>query len=110
MAWNTSNDIVIGRLGAPEATVTSANTTTGYYVSTNRRDATNEIGRLNGTQILTRASITLAGTLTDLGRRQTGTVYNSGPVYGLIVLDRALTGSELTATEQWMAGKTGVTL
>ena len=110
MAWNTSNDIVIGRLGTPAATVTSANTTTGYYVSTNRRDATNEIGRLSGTQILTRASITVAGTLTDLGRRQTGTVYNSGPVYGLIVLDRALTGSELTATEQWMAGKTGVTL
>jgi hypothetical protein len=110
MAWNTSNDIVIGRLGTPAATVTSANTTTGYYVSTNRRDATNEIGRLSGTQILTRASITVAGTLTDLGRRQTGTVYNSGPVYGLIVLDRALTGSELTATEQWMAGKTGAVL
>ena len=77
-------------------------------VTTSRRSAATETTRLNGTQVNTRAAATVGQSFAYIGLRTTN--YNNGPIYGLIVLDRELTGSELTATEQWMAGKTGATL
>jgi hypothetical protein len=104
--WQTTNIESYG-LGATAQTLT-ADTATGYFVGTLRRSATDEFLRRNGTQISTRAAPAVSGSFTKLGDLSGN--LNNGPIYGLIVLDRELTGSELTATEQWMAGKTGATL
>jgi hypothetical protein len=104
--WQTTNIESYG-LGATAQTLT-ADTATGYFVGTLRRSATDEFLRRNGTQISTRAAPAVSGSFTKLGDLSGN--LNNGPIYGLIVLDRELTGSELTATEQWMAGKTGVTI
>jgi hypothetical protein len=86
----------------------TADTSTGSFVTTTRRNGSTSTRRSNGVQIYSGAIGAASGSLALLGRIDT--LYNNGPIYGLIVLDRELTGSELTATEQWMAGKTGVTL
>lgn len=104
--WNNSDN---GRyVGLPDVAGSAANTATGNFVFSTIRNVTATILRQNASQIVTTAPGAVSGTLNFVGRRTSS--YNSGPIYGLIVLDRELTGSELTATEQWMAGKTGVTL
>ena len=106
--WASTNDITSG-LGASNALMQSGNTTTGYMVSVSRRNVSTEVIRLNGTQNGSRSAAAVSGSLNQLGRLGPS-AYGIGPIYGLIVLDRELTGSELTATEQWMAGKTGAVL
>ena len=96
------------KLGGTALNLANGSTSTGSFVISSLRNGTNQFFRRNGTQISSASAPAVSGTLTEFGRR--GSNYNSGPIYGLIVLDRELTGSELTATEQWMAGKTGVTL
>ena len=44
------------------------------------------------------------------GRRGGTTLPANTRDYGLIIVGRALTASEIANTEKWMAGKTGVTL
>jgi hypothetical protein len=106
--WFTNN-LTYVCLGAGQSSGYSVSTATGSFIDSAIRSASAEYIRRNGTQIGTRAAPSVAGTLEAIGRYAV-TGYNNGPIYGLIVLDRELTGSELTATEQWMAGKTGATL
>jgi len=105
--WNTGNVRSVS-LGNAETDVVGANTATGYFVFSASRNASAQILRQNGTELTSVSPPSVSGSFDNVGRRSA--TYNSGPIYGLIVLDRELTGSELTATEQWMAGKTGAVL
>lgn len=105
--WAIDNKTYL-KLGGTTLNVANGSTSTDYFVISSLRNGTNQFFRRNGTQISSVSAPAVSGTLPEFGRR--GSTYNNGPIYGLIVLDRELTGSELTATEQWMAGKTGATL
>ena len=72
----------------------------------------NNIRRTNGVQVASTAYSGGAGNTSNTASAtaQIGVSLLNGRLYSAIILGRAATDAELTATESWIAGKTGVTL
>jgi hypothetical protein len=108
-AWTNTNTLYGGRLGSTDGIATVSNTNTGSFVTTNRRNASTDTVRLNGTQVVSATAQTVGGTLTDFGRR-TGSIFNSGEISFVAVFPSELTGANLTLVEQIAAATNGATL
>lgn len=69
--------------------------------------------RVNGAQVATNAPAGVMAGLTaamSVGARDGTSLFAAMDLYGLIVIDRALSGGELSQAEAWAASKAGVTL
>lgn len=68
--------------------------------------------RSNGTQILSSVSSQGAGNFGTyplyIGSRGNASNWFNGQVYGLLVVGSAVSAGNISATEQWVAGKTGI--
>ena len=111
--WYVYDDASTLRVITP--TNTSLNTSYVYSVESAAGGAhANVIGRVNGVNGTSRQQYNDTADAQGLALfTRVNTAFSSGMggrFYGGVWVKRALTGSELTATEQWMAGKTGVTL
>ena len=45
-----------------------------------------------------------------IGARNTSSLFFNGNIYSLLVVGSAVSAGQISATEQWVAGKTGITL
>ena len=104
-----------GTLATISPTNSALNTTYVYGVESAAGGAhANVIGRLNGVSGTSRQQFDDTASAQGLAlftRFNTAfSIGMAGRFYGGVWVKRALTAAELTATEQWMAGKTGVTL
>ena len=104
--WNTSSVQSIlnsaSSFAAPHTAVLTSTFATGSHIE-----------RVNGVQVGSGAP---AGTLVNhtadvtIGARDGSSLFFTGRVYAMIVIDRVLTAGELAAAEAWAASKCGVTL
>jgi hypothetical protein len=107
---------------ASKGTVNRFATSPGNYASpisnvlTGAADITAPFARLrvNGTQVANTTAGQGTGNFGNyplyIGRRSSGAFPFNGNLYGLIVLGAAASDWQVYVTEQWMAGKTGVTI
>lgn len=87
---------------APHAAVLSTVAVSGSHVL-----------RVNGAQVLSDATASTIGALTaavGIGSRDGTSLFAGIDLYGLIVIDRALSAQELAIAERWAAQKCGVVL
>lgn len=69
--------------------------------------------RINGVEVVTGApagSLTAHSAGATIGARDGSSLFFAGRMYGLIVIDRVLSGAELANAEAWMAARCGVTI
>jgi hypothetical protein len=102
-AWWDSDNIVYTALGATYV-ASSSSTSTGNFVLTSRRDGTTEDTRRNGTQISTRTSVAVAGSIIKLC--QVVLDHHAGRLYSLVYDNTAI--ADLTALEAYVAAKSGL--
>lgn len=109
--WYLSNAFYSGRLAGDtaETVISSADTSSGSFVSSNIRNASTEILRINGALKNSGNGGVLSGSLDLFGRRG-GSNYNSGEISFLAAFDTELTGADLSLVEQIAAATNGATL
>jgi hypothetical protein len=105
--WFTDNKIY-GKLGGTESTGSTADTSTGDFVLTTQRDATNEVRRLNAVQVGTRAAPAVSGGTLYWGRTQGGT-YTQGKCYQVLVVG-SISAAQLAALETEVGVKAGLSI
>lgn len=81
-------------------------------VFTLRQATGTHVLRVNGAAVSAPQPDTIAAITApvNIGARSSGSRFGAIDIYGLIVIDRALTDAELTRAEAWAAAKCGVTL
>lgn len=105
--WYIDNQTYVA-LGATESASLNSSSATGQFVTSNIRNATNEILRRNGLQRGTRAAAAVSGTITHAGK--TGGSFSSAgtKVYAQMIIAKELTDNELTQIENWFGVKAGL--
>tara|TARA_Y100001947_G_C10286111_1_gene280687 strand:- start:194 stop:976 length:783 start_codon:yes stop_codon:yes gene_type:complete len=106
--WWT-NDTQYVALGATQ-TAGPLSTDTGSFVWTASRNATGQILRRNGTEIISRAASTVSGSIDEIGYANDVVEFHDGLIYGVAIFDVELTGAALAAWEAYFASLNGVTL
>ena len=70
--------------------------------------------QLNGVAVGTNTSSQGTGNFGSyplfIGSRNNSTFFFNGNIYSLIVVGSAVSAGQISATEQWVAGKTGITI
>jgi hypothetical protein len=105
-AWYTDNKFYEA-LGGTESTATAADTATGTFVLTSRRDASNAIIRKSKVQVGTRTAAAVSGNFTRYGAFAAS--YSSGKNYGLVVVG-ACTEAQMASLETTMGTKAGLSI
>jgi hypothetical protein len=98
----TQRGVVLGSNPAPSTAVLTGISDISTPVVTLRVNATQ-----TGTNTLSQGAGNFANAALFIGRRNNATIPLNGRIYSMIVLGRAATAVELTATETWVNGKTG---
>lgn len=112
-----TNDINFGSRGSAAAnlnqgvSLVTAAPTTKVISALNDITASTTLFRSNGADVGTASGTKGTGNFGNyplfIGRRNNATVPFEGRIYGLIVCGKALSASELSATESWMNSRTG---
>ncbi len=105
--WQTTN-VQSYSLSGTTKTVSGSSTATGSFVSTVRRNASQEIARLNGTEIDAVTANAVAGSFGRFG--DVAGSYNSGEISFLALFPTELTGADLALVEQIAASTNGSVL
>lgn len=106
--WWT-NDTQYVALGATQ-TAGPLSTDTGNFVWTASRNASGQILRRNGTEIISRAASVVSGSIDELGYANDVSEFHNGLVYAVAVFESELTGEALAAWQAYFASLNGVTL
>ena len=117
VAGTSKYDFVSKGTGQSSAATTSASfnaPVTNVITGLSDISLDSSILRVNGTQVATSSTDQGTGNFGNyplyIGARGGTSAFFNGRLYSLIVLGRTATAGEITSTEQWVAGKTGITI
>ena len=97
--WNGSFNSGFSGMGTDVYSVNKNGSTETYRRATTNQEAVN-----------TKTTTTGAGVYYLFSRAGGNSEYGNGKIYGIVIVDRALTASEMEASESYLANQAGVTL
>jgi hypothetical protein len=107
--WWFSDNKFYEKLGGTESSGSTADTATGNFVLTSRRDASTAIGRKNKAQVLTRAAPAVSSSFTKVGQPG-GVTFATQKLYALVVVGAETTVAQMEALETQFGLKAGLSI